>query len=177
MILKPTIGTTMTPLKEFAAVLRLNVAALADIYAEHLVESRTGYENFSMLSRQLSARKVLKGVSEAYETGDHTPFTRLFTLAASASNQRWPDEIIPPAPLAELEVLGQTLMPTIPNLEASRFLWQLLAEARMLLYKVSDEQLAPSRLPATQADETPDLTPVNGNGVKISQPFFAGTSA
>jgi PAS domain S-box-containing protein len=66
-----------------------------------------------------------------------------------------------PQPLVEIECLGQTLTPVVTNLEAGKFLWQMLAEVRATLLP-GLENLSPSPL-SFSADEAQQSTNENGS--------------
>jgi signal transduction histidine kinase len=120
----------MLALKEFANLITLNMANLTGRYVQILVENKAGYEYFSGYSRKTSARKLLKAVIIACESQTATPLVHLFDHHLNDASRRWASDIDPPQPITEVEALGQTLMPVVPNLEASKFLWQILSEVR-----------------------------------------------
>ncbi len=117
----------MSALKEFANFITLNMASLAETYGQLLAQSNAGYRLFSVESRESSARRLLKAVIEACDTQTSDPLLQLFS---KTDIQRWTEHITPPNPLAEVECLGQTLTPVVPNLEAGKFLWQILFQVR-----------------------------------------------
>ncbi len=120
----------MPVLKEFANFITLNTANLADTYAQLLADNGGGYETISPSRRVSSARKLLKAVTESYESETSAPLARLFDPQADDDVARWPKDIDPPQPMLEVECLGQTLAPVVINLESSKFLWQLLSDVR-----------------------------------------------
>ena len=63
----------MPALKEFANFITLNTANLADTYAQLLEENGGGYESISKSRRVSSARKLLKAVTESYESETSQP--------------------------------------------------------------------------------------------------------
>ena len=121
----------MIAFKEFANFMTLNMANLTATYARLLAESGGGYRSVSLDSRQASGRKLLKAVIEACESGTPDPLTHLFFDSQGQPNPRWPAGTIEsPNPFHEIECLGQTLTPVVTNLEAGKFLWQILSEVR-----------------------------------------------
>jgi PAS domain-containing protein/GAF domain-containing protein len=120
----------MIAFKEFANFIALNMANLAATYARLLVERSKEYSAFSLDNRTASARRLLTAVVEAYELQTPDPLSSLFS---SGYNRRWKENIVPPQPLVEIECLSQTLSPVITNLEAGKFLWQILSEVRLLV--------------------------------------------
>ncbi len=126
----------MLELNEFANLINLNLANLAATYAQLLIENDKRYAAFSDDNRVASARKLLKAVVKACKTQTSTPLLALFSDIQDENNkqnddpQRWAYDIIPPHPIIEIECLGQTLGDVVPNLEASKFLWQMLSEVR-----------------------------------------------
>lgn len=121
----------MSALKEFANFITQNRTILAKSYARLLAESGRGYDAFSQDSRLAVARKLLNGVVSACEAGKFDPVIALFE--DSDGRQRWGVQSVPLHPLAEIECLGQTLTPVVTNLDAGKFLWQMLAEIRLLI--------------------------------------------
>ncbi len=116
----------MLALKEFANLITLHIANLAATYARLLAESNPYYAGLPSNNRTSSGRKLLKAVSQACSQQDSAPLIQIF----KDNSQRWPQNINSPWPMAEVECLGQTLFPVVTNLEAGKFLWQLLFEAR-----------------------------------------------
>jgi PAS domain S-box-containing protein len=143
----------MPALKEFANFITLNTANLADTYAQLLEENGGGYESISKRRRVSSARKLLKAVTESYESESAVPLARLFDAQADDDMARWPQDVDPPQPMLEVECLGQTLAPVVTNLESSKFLWQLLSEVRLIV-----SQSIPTA-PAAPVVETPPAVP------------------
>ncbi len=143
----------MLALKEFANFINLSLANLAATYAQLLLETDQDYAKFSKNSRIASGRKLLKAVSQACEAQTSDPLIALFDDNSDKTVQRWAADIIPPDPSIEVECLGQTLLDVVPNLEAGKFLWQMLANVRTLLS--SSSQIVPSSLPSSdkQASE------------------------
>lgn len=150
----------MSVLTEFATFITLNLANLATTYARLLAEHSHGYEAIPVNSRVTSGRKLLKAVSEACEMESSTPLCRLFTPKPFETEaSRWPTHIVPPDPLQEVECLGQTLTPVVTNLEAGKFLWQLLADARAAIRLDSKPAglavpTSAALAPATQPDKS-----------------------
>ena len=120
----------MSALEEFANFITLNMANLAATYARLLAESEAGYETFPADSRIATARKLIKAVVAACESETSDPLCHLFDERTDDSARRWADPIAPPQPLLEIECLGQTLTPVVANLDAGKFLWQILSEVR-----------------------------------------------
>ncbi len=124
----------MSALKEFANFISLNVANLAATYDRLQVESSENHPNLPADKRMVRARQLIKTVAEASESGTPDLLYRLFDgRVPSPSNQPGPNQF--PAPLAEIECLGQTLTPVVTNLEAGKFLWQMLAETRTIIFR------------------------------------------
>ena len=131
----------MSALKEFANFITLNLANLATTYARLLAERGAGYEALPANSRVAAGRRLLKAAIEACELESSTPLDRLFCHFPPESKEqasvspRWSGDFNPPNPLLELECLGQTLTPVVTNLEAGKFLWQILAEVRSTILR------------------------------------------
>ncbi len=156
----------MSALKEFATFITLNLANLAATYARLLAEQGHGYEAIPANNRVTSGRKLLKAVSEACELESSTPLCRLFAHQPLETGiSRWPAAITPPAPFLEVECLGQTLTPIVTNLEAGKFLWQLLAETRAA---VADLTGAPFTAPENSEREA-GLTEIEFRFYKTTQ--------
>ncbi|MCP4612998.1 MAG: hypothetical protein GY845_30255, partial [Planctomycetes bacterium] len=137
----------MLALKEFANFVTLNMANLAATYARLLAEKGAGYETIHANSRRASARRLLKAVTEAYESEDSNPLCHLFDERTNGSSRWANNKIDPPQPLLEVECLGQTLTPVVTSLEAGKFLWQILSEARATVLRVTKSTSALSSVP------------------------------
>jgi PAS domain S-box-containing protein len=144
----------MLAFREFANFIALNMANLATTYARLLAESNKDYATFSLDSRTASARRLLKAVIDSYESQTSAPLVLLFAGSEPKSSGRWAENTVAPQPLIEIECLGQTLTPVVTNLEAGKFLWQLLAETRAAL--LSDQKGL--SLPVTAAGKATDDT-------------------
>ncbi|MBN1218558.1 MAG: GAF domain-containing protein [Anaerolineae bacterium] len=153
----------MPALKEFANFITLNMANLAATYAELLEEIGEEYKTISADRRIASARRLLKAVIEAYESEHADSLVRLFDEPQDDAPRRWAIDITPPRPMLEVECLGQTLAPVVTNLEASKFLWQILAETRtvvlQLMEKVPPAPLTPIPPLEGAPEELPALFP------------------
>ncbi len=123
----------MLALKEFANFISLNVANLAATYDQLLVENSDGYAALSTDSRTVRARRLIKTVAEACESETSEPLRRFFDSRVAPTSPE-PSKSELPSPLLEIECLGQTLTPVVTNLEAGKFLWQMLAEARATIF-------------------------------------------
>jgi PAS domain S-box-containing protein len=119
----------MSALKEFANFVTLNMANLAATYDRLLGENNSSYAALPVNSRLVQARRLIKIVAEACESGTSAPFGRLFDSRVPSASLQSDHSELPPS-LIEIECLGQTLTPVVTNLEAGKFLWQMLAEAR-----------------------------------------------
>ncbi len=149
----------MSALTEFATFITLNLANLANTYARLLAEQGHGYEAIPLNSRLTSGRKLLKAVSEACELESSTPLCRLFAPRPFETEApRWPANITAPAPFLEVECLGQTLTPIVTNLEAGKFLWQLLAETRATVLQATGPADVTASLVAPVAVTYPEQT-------------------
>lgn len=136
----------MSELKEFASFITLNMANLAATYAQLLADSNAGYQNFSTDSRVTSGRKLLKAIAEVFNSKTSDPLLQRFVNNKNEEYLRWAEHIDPPQPLIEIECLGQTLTPVVTNLEAGKYLWQILAEVRnVLLQSISASSVAFSK--------------------------------
>lgn len=114
----------MSALKEFANFIILNMPNLAATYARLLAQTN-GYGNLPQEPQLAFARQMLNAVIAACHEQTAQPVRYL----VNGENGHGPSR--PNAqPLAEIECLGQTLMPVVPNLEASRFLWSILSQMR-----------------------------------------------
>ena len=116
----------MVVLKEFANFMALNMANLSATYARLLAESSAAYQPLPLDWRTAAGRKALNAVIEACRQQTSAPLVHHFEDNAN----RWSDPSAPTLPLVEVECLGQTLNPVVTNLEAGKFLWQALHEAR-----------------------------------------------
>ena len=134
----------MPALKEFANFITLNMANLAETYARFLEQSGAGYENIPVGPRLASARRLLKAVVEAYESNTPDPLRHLFDETADEGPRRWPKDIVPPQPWLEVECLEQTLAPVVTNLEAAKFLPQILSQIRGIALKSAVATPAPA---------------------------------
>ena len=134
----------MVALKEFVNFMTQNKTNLAATYAELLAMRGGGYESFSSEKRMVAARKLLNAVIASFEIKATTPLAEIFTPTTDDDQPRWPDSINPPDPWTEIECLGQTLSPVVTNLEAGKFLWQILAEVRATLHSSQQQINAPS---------------------------------
>jgi PAS domain S-box-containing protein len=122
----------MLALKEFANFISLNVANLVATYVRLLAENNQLYQALSPDSRIASGRRLIKAVADACESKTPDPFLHLIGQWTSDSSltsgyDRQHQRLI------EIEYLGQTLTPVVTNLEAGKFLWELLAQARKLI--------------------------------------------
>jgi PAS domain S-box-containing protein len=124
----------MLALKEFANFISLNVANLAATYDRLLVEMGGVNETLPTDSRIASARRLIKTVAEACEMGTPEPFCHLFE---GLDDDSLPTSVSPKfaQPWLQIECLGQTLTPIVTNLEAGKFLWRMLAEARTTVFR------------------------------------------
>ncbi len=149
----------MSALKEFANFITLNMANLSATYARLLAEQGQGYETFQADHRQASARRMLKAVIKACQFDSSDPLCHLFDGRAGDTG-RWVGDVEPPQPLLEVECLGQTLTPVVPNLEAGKFLWQTLSEVRTIVFqtmaRVPPPASAGSREREEKAQHPPD---------------------
>lgn len=127
----------MSALKEFADFIDLNLANLAETYAQLLAKNDQNYAAFSLPNRTASGRKLLKAVTRACKTETPDPLLILFDQNQTKELGRWARDITPPRPLTEIECLGQTLTPVVPNLEAGKFLWKMLAQLRTTVEPVA----------------------------------------
>lgn len=146
----------MSALKEFANFITLNMASLAETYGQLLAQSNAGYRLFSVESRESSARRLLKAVIEACDTQTADPLLQLFS---KTDIQRWTEHITPPNPLAEIECLGQTLTPVVTNLEAGKFLWDILFQLRASVLSQPQAAHAPQP-PKTESKPEPADMPI-----------------
>jgi PAS domain S-box-containing protein len=158
----------MPALREFANFIILNMANLAETYAQLLAEGGRGYEAFPAEQCTASGRRLLRAVIEAYESETASPLCRLFDGYAHEGPRRWAKDIDPPYPLIEVECLGQTLVPVVTNLEASKFLWQILSEVRAIVVQ-SMEKAPPISASTPTVPVAPPIVP--GDGVpKVASP-------
>jgi PAS domain S-box-containing protein len=141
----------MLAFREFANFINLNMANLATTYARLLAEQNQAYtalasdSEAAISSATTAGRKLLKAVIQAFETQTSEPLLRLFQDDDNNKPNRWADNIDAPQPLIAIECLGQTLTPVVTNLEAGKFLWRLLAEARTALFQaVAHDYVSPS---------------------------------
>ncbi|MBN1994114.1 MAG: PAS domain-containing protein [Anaerolineae bacterium] len=161
----------MPALKEFANFITLNMANLAETYAQLLAESGVGYEAFSVERRVGSARRLLKAVIETFESETSDPLCRLFDGRVEEVPHRWPQDIFPPDPALEVECLGQTLVPVVTNLEASKFLWQVLAETRAAISLAMETAPSPEKLSPSEMEPSPQTIPLQVDQEETGSPL------
>lgn len=124
----------MAVLMEFANFIKLNKANLVTTYTRLLTENRENCHIFQPTGHSVSAQTLLETVVEAYEGQKADLLSHLFDRRATASSLPAPQKNIELSLfLFELECLDQTLMPVVTNLEAGKFLWQMLSEARVTI--------------------------------------------
>jgi PAS domain S-box-containing protein len=148
----------MLALKEFITFITHHKATLAQTYAQLLAERGVGYEVFPPESSLASARRVLNAVIAAYEAEQATPLCNLFDPQTEASRHRWHERLTPPQPMLEVECLGQTLTAVVTNLEAGKFLWQILAAARatMMVVQPTSSPSAPDKVESVKEILSPN---------------------
>ena len=120
----------MSPLKEFADFVTLNMASLAGTYAQSIAEKEAGGKVFPALAREASARKALRAVVEALKIHDSEPVIKHFGGPVAQRRLSRLEGAGDIRTLVEIECLAQTLTPVVTNLEAGKFLWRVLSEAR-----------------------------------------------
>ena len=140
----------MLALQEFANFVTVNLANLATTFSRLLAEQSQDYAAITPDSRTATGRKLLNAVAEACQEQTSEPLGSLFKENTQQSIRRWPANITPSNPLTEVECLGQTLTPVVTNLDAGRFLWQMLAEIRADL---SAGVVLPAKVTATPAEQ------------------------
>jgi PAS domain S-box-containing protein len=149
----------MSALKEFADFVTLNTASLAETYAQLLAESDADFKAIPVDSRLASGRKLLKAVTNAFDLQTSDPLNNHFNEQIENSSRRWPKDLDPGQPLVELECLGQTLTPVVTNLEAGKFLWQMLSGLRIDISRsVGHMPAATIGLPEPPVPAEEDLT-------------------
>jgi hypothetical protein len=119
----------MSPLKEFADFVTLNMANLAATYAHLLAEREAGRKTFPGIVREASARKALRAVVETLTSGNTAPLILHFSTQVD-QHQSWSEGTYYAGPMVEIECLAQTLSPVVTNLEAGKFLWRVLSDVR-----------------------------------------------
>ncbi len=124
----------MTSRRAFANLITLNMATLMATYAQYLVEQDAAYHHFSPHRRKAAARKLLRGVVAACETGTTAPLRQFFNQPNNG-HARWGTESPHPNPEAEVAALAQTLDPLLHEEEVSHFVRRLLTEIRTGLPK------------------------------------------
>jgi PAS domain S-box-containing protein len=166
----------MSALKEFANFITLNMANLVATYDRLLLEKNGDYATLPTDSRIAQARRLIKTVAEACESGASDP---LYHLLGSRTSLLLPNPARNELPqsLIEVECLGQTLNPVVTNLEAGKFLWQMLAEARsVILYETKPLSPPPTPRPADKGKQNSPRDsaeyPQVGQGLRINQERF-----
>lgn len=147
----------MLALNEFANFITLNMVDLAATFARLLAESDPEFVRIPPSNRTNVGRKLLNAASQACQQQASAPLITLFKDEA----RRWANKPHPANPLAEVECLGQTLTPVVTNLEAGKFLWQLLSEARSAAFdrRPAPEPPTPISAPVvTPAPTSQDIT-------------------
>ncbi len=145
----------MLALKEFANFINLSLADLALNYAQLLAEKNQDYAVFSERSRIASGRKLLKAVAQSCQEQSSDPLVNLFRAQPQQGTLRWAEDITPPHPAIEAECLGLILTEVVPNLDASKFLWQLLSDVRAVISPPKQSLIPAKALPADNISVTP----------------------
>lgn len=124
----------MHPLKEFAGLIKANLANLA-ITQARLLTDRSGDDQSTPSGDQImAARKLLNAVVDACEARTSAPLLEIFDPHQQVNRSKTgPNNISAKYALIELECLGQTLNPVVTSLEAGKFFWQLLGETRTVI--------------------------------------------
>ncbi|MCB0165855.1 MAG: GAF domain-containing protein [Anaerolineae bacterium] len=123
----------MHPLKEFAGLIKANLASLAETQARLLIDHSNDFQSTPQDDRIIAARKLLNAVVVACENQTSAPLLEIFDPRNKNSISTWPDSVSAKYELVELECLGQTLNPVLTSLEAGKFFWQLLTETRTIV--------------------------------------------
>lgn len=154
----------MSALKEFANFITLNKANLATTYARLLAENGEPTD-----AQVASTRRLITAVAEACESGTPNQFYHLLNPQTDSS----PATVEPlrlPQPLLEIECLGQTLTPVVTNLEAGKFLWQMLADARATILH-GFEILTPPPAPRPADKRKPNPNQVEAKDHSLKEPL------
>lgn len=141
----------MSALKEFADFITYNLASLAATYNKLLAENDEG--GLQIDGRTAFARRLIKTVAEACETGTPDPLLRLIDQQISDSST--PEHFRPGQILLEIEYLEQTLTPVLTNLEAGKFLWQALSQTRSVILSTYKNKLDNSLVRSEQVKQNP----------------------
>jgi len=146
----------MLALEEFANFITLNMANLAQTYVELLNKQYSG-QKLAADSCLVVARRLLKAVVVACKTEKSDPVFQLFDPNEEAAQNlqsllsQCSDNKAAPQALVALECLGHTLTPVVTNLDAGKFLWQIMAEIRGVYFAaISDDSTAPGPTLDTQ---------------------------
>ncbi|MCB0211956.1 MAG: hypothetical protein KDJ52_21625 [Anaerolineae bacterium] len=142
----------MPALKEFANLITVNMAELAAIYAQILVDDQAEFDALSGNHRPASARELLRTVVRALEQHNVQPLMMLF--------EKQTDTFGPLLAQAMLEALGKTLTPVAPSLEAGKFVWHTLAQVRADLIEQIRRAAVPITASLTQASDKTGYLPV-----------------
>ncbi|MCB0190314.1 MAG: PAS domain-containing protein [Anaerolineae bacterium] len=141
----------MVPLKEFANFITLDVANLAAIYAQLLADSSEEYGSISYNQRIVLARRNLNAVVDCCLAESSVPLLKFFDSKNNISKVSYqPNNTSVKSALHEIECLGQTLTPVVTSLEAGKFFWKLLADARTVIVKSLETPLSPQNAIYTQ---------------------------
>ena len=129
----------MLALREFADFVTMNMANLVSTYTQLLVDSDVTYSDISHDSRAALGRRYLNAVAEAYHSQTSDPLFQVFNDQQNRVDfNPSPHQISQTKLILELECLGQTLTPVVTNLEAGKFLWQILSETRLELLQTTE---------------------------------------
>lgn len=130
----------MLMINEFADLVKLNMADLSTTFAKLLAESSKDYTSIDYHRRVTCGCRLLDTVIEACHLQSSEPLLHLFRIQPnSVRSNCWDDDTVPRSPLVELECLGQVLFPAVTDLQAGKFLWQLLADVRGSLLREGAE--------------------------------------
>jgi PAS domain S-box-containing protein len=140
----------MLALKEFVDFMTQHKANLTETWAQLLAEPGSGYAHLARDSRLVRARRLLTGMIACFETETSQPLFSLLTEHNADVSPFW-----------ELECLGQTLTPVVTNLEAGRFLWQILGQVRLELSAPTQTLAQPTAGPEPTAPVTPEANQGN----------------
>lgn len=127
----------MLVLEEFANFITMNMANLAETYVEEL-NKQYPEQNLPADTCLVVARRLLKAVALACKTEKSDPLIQLLGPNEGGANNlgpllnQCPGNGSAPQTLVALENLDRTLTPVVTNLDAGKFLWQIMAEIRRM---------------------------------------------
>ena len=147
----------MHPLKEFAGLIKANLANLAVTQARLLTDRSDDDQSTPQDDRIMAARKLLNAVVDSCEAQTSAPLLEIFNSRMQVNRAEVePNNVLAKYALIELECLGQTLNPVVTSLEAGKLFWRLLGETRTVIidsFSFSEPHSPVTLAPATSKSQ------------------------